>query len=453
MPADHPSPDPLAAAERALLEARAALERSARHGALRGDVSLVLTGRGTLDAMLQACCEAVVDRLGTAFARIWLLRPDAPVLELRASAGIFRDLDGPTRHIPVGKLMVGYIAESREAVMSNDAIHEPRLAPMKDCLEEHGLRAFAGYPMIVDGRLVGVLATFGYDPQTTDVLDALASVVGAIGQGVARKQTEEALDALAQRLESEVEARTAELSAANARLEAQARELTTLDRMKDEFISVVSHELRTPLNFIMGFASLIQDAGAGPVTEAQRAYLDRILAGSDRMLGLIDDLLDYAKIRAGKLMLCREAVSLADLLAEVAGNLGPVAAAKGLALEVAPTTLVVPADARRLGQVLQNLVGNAIKFSDAGRIRLVAEAVPGGVRLAVADEGRGIAPEDHPHLFTRFHQLDMGRTREAGGTGLGLAICKELVEAHGGTIGVESAAGAGATFWLTLPSG
>jgi signal transduction histidine kinase len=233
---------------------------------------------------------------------------------------------------------------------------------------------------------------------------------------------------------------------------AQIAHLQELDRYKDEFLSVISHELRTPLNFIMGFASLMQEELAGPIPPAYKRHLDRILEGADRMLDLVSDLLDVAKLRAGKFDLAPAETAYVALLDDVAETMRPLAASRQLAIEVeadVPETLFI--DGRRITQVLSNLVGNAVKFSEHGRIVVRARLDGDAILTEVTDPGLGIAPEQLARLFTPFEQLDMSSTRAAGGTGLGLTIVKALVEAHGGTVGVRSAPGAGSTFWFTLP--
>jgi signal transduction histidine kinase len=242
-------------------------------------------------------------------------------------------------------------------------------------------------------------------------------------------------------------------------LERQRREMEVLremDRLKDGFMSIVSHELRTPINTIRGFASLLEAGLAGPLTPDQEEHVAWILKGAERLLGLINDLLDLSAIQAGTFRLERRPVELCPLVDEVLSSLGPLAARKRLSLAIdCPDELpLVQADDRRLIQILDNLIGNGLKFVPEGgsiRVRLAREG--DFLRCEVADDGPGIAPADLPRLFRRFSQLDMSTTREQGGTGLGLSISKALVEAHGGSIGVESEVGRGAAFWFTLPLG
>ncbi|MBM3269446.1 MAG: PAS domain-containing protein [Candidatus Sericytochromatia bacterium] len=248
------------------------------------------------------------------------------------------------------------------------------------------------------------------------------------------------------RAQDELEKRTRELEEANAHLE-------ELDRLKDDFLSVVSHELRTPLNFIMGFASVLDARVAGPLGDRQAESVTRILEGAFRMLRLVDNLLGVGRMQAGTLDLLLGPVDIAQVVEELRPNLQPFAASKGISLEFAATgPLLVHGDAQRLFQVMANLVENAIKATDAGgSVKLEAMRDGGGIRVTCRDTGCGIAPEDQGKLFQRFRQLDLKASRQAGGVGLGLSIAKNLVEAHGGEIGVESEVGVGSMFWFTLP--
>ena len=257
----------------------------------------------------------------------------------------------------------------------------------------------------------------------------------------------EALKSRNEQVEAEVERRTAELRAANeALLEA--------DRYKDEFLSVISHELRTPLNFIMGFASILEDGVVGELDPKQSAVVGKILTGSERMLSLVNDLLDFARIQAGRVELNCQPTDYAALVEEVRGSLRPLAEKKRLHLEtIVAVSRPVRLDPDRMTQVLTNLVANAIKFtSEGGRVAITAGIEDDRLVTEVKDTGVGMAPEDVPKLFTPFKQLDMGMTRRSGGTGLGLSISRALVEAHGGVITAESEGlGKGAIFRVVLP--
>lgn len=247
------------------------------------------------------------------------------------------------------------------------------------------------------------------------------------------------------------------LASSRSRALAMATEMTAelrkADQAKDEFLSVISHELRTPLNFIMGFGSILQDEVPGELNPKQHEYLAKMLNGVDRMLILVNDLLDFAKIQAGELDLMPAPADFVPLAKEVHATMKPLADQKGISLAFdMPEHLELVVDGPRIVQVLTNLIGNAIKFTSAGGQIVLKSRFDGPDLLTeVIDTGIGIAPEDLPKLFTRFKQLDMSSTRQVGGTGLGLSISKAIVESHGGSIGVHSQKGKGSTFWFRLP--
>jgi PAS domain S-box-containing protein len=234
----------------------------------------------------------------------------------------------------------------------------------------------------------------------------------------------------------------------------QLERLMELDRLKDQFLSILSHELRTPINAIMGFGSILADGLAGEVTPRQHEFIEKMLTGADKLLAMVNDLLDMSRLQAGKFVLDPHPASFRRIVDEVVAGLWPLAKQKELALAChVPEGLPdVVLDEQRIAQVLINLIGNGIKFTQqGGAIDVRADVADGWLRCEVQDTGPGIAPEHHPDLFLPFHQVDSSYTRRAGGTGLGLSIVKALVEAHGGAVGVESQAGEGSTFWFTLP--
>ena len=228
-----------------------------------------------------------------------------------------------------------------------------------------------------------------------------------------------------------------------------------VERMKNEFVSLVSHELRTPLTSIRGALQLVLGrAQPAEVTPRTRELLSVSLNNSERLIRLINDILDISKIEQGPIPLRRLPLDPAELCRVAAQGVAAFAAGRGIALNLALPNELPPisADRDRALQVLTNLLSNAIKFSNTGQhVTVSAEAVAGAVCFAVRDEGRGIAPEHHTRIFERFQQIDSSSTREVGGTGLGLAICKALIEEHGGRIWLDSALGKGATFSFTLP--
>lgn len=238
-------------------------------------------------------------------------------------------------------------------------------------------------------------------------------------------------------------------------LENMRRQAEESNRLKSEFLANMSHELRTPLNSVIGFSELIHDGKAGPVTADQKEYLGDVLGSAHHLLRLINDILDLAKIEAGKIRFHPEPVALDALTKEVCGSLRTISDSKKIhvTVEIVPGLDAVEADSGRLKQVLYNYLSNALKFTPEGG-KVQVRMRPEGDRffhLAVQDNGVGIASEDQNRLFVAFQQLDSTASKKFQGTGLGLALTKKIVEAQGGHVGVGSAPGRGAVFYAVLP--
>ncbi|PHV07934.1 hybrid sensor histidine kinase/response regulator [Janthinobacterium sp. BJB412] len=271
---------------------------------------------------------------------------------------------------------------------------------------------------------------------------------------------------------SELQARERQVIELNMRLAHHAGELETINReialknlelaeasrMKSAFIANMSHELRTPLNAIIGFTGALLMKLPGPLTGEQDKQLNTIRGSARHLLSLINDILDVARIEAGKVTLLVEPVRCQELVAEVVDTLRPLAAQKGLALEVelAAQPISVDTDRRALTQILINLTNNAIKFTERGTVRLsLGQREEEGqlvTEFAVADSGAGIREEDQAKLFQAFSQLDSTSTRHVEGAGLGLYLCQNLANLIGGTLFFRSDFGHGSTFTLALKS-
>jgi signal transduction histidine kinase len=233
----------------------------------------------------------------------------------------------------------------------------------------------------------------------------------------------------------------------------KSHQLEEASQHKSQFLANMSHELRTPLNAILGYTELMADGAYGEPSEKMLGILKRLEANGKHLLGLINDVLDLSKIEAGQLALELSDYCIQDIAQTVRSTLEPLATDKKLAfkVELAPQLPPGHGDGRRLTQVLINLVGNAIKFTDAGEVAIKAEANDGSFHVSVRDTGPGISAADQTKLFQEFQQADNAITRKKGCTGLGLAISKRIVEMHGGRIWVESQLGQGSTFAFTLP--
>ncbi len=233
----------------------------------------------------------------------------------------------------------------------------------------------------------------------------------------------------------------------------KSEQLALASQHKSQFLANMSHELRTPLNAILGYAELLVDGIYGVLPDRPKGVLDRIQNNGKHLLALINDVLDLAKIEAGQLTFTLEDYSVPEVVKSVVTATEPLATSKGLKFTAVlqDDLPMAHGDARRVSQVLLNLVGNAIKFTDEGEVEIRAVAAKGQFVLTVRDTGPGIADADQDRIFGEFQQIDNSNTRKKGGTGLGLAISKRMVEMQGGTISVDSALGQGSTFRVVLP--
>jgi signal transduction histidine kinase len=247
------------------------------------------------------------------------------------------------------------------------------------------------------------------------------------------------------------------LAIQNARLfreiEEKGRQLELASKYKSQFLASMSHELRTPMNSVLGYTRMLLMNVYGELPEKVQDVHQRIDKGGRHLLGLINDVLDFSKIEAGQLTLAINPFSMMDVIQSVVASTQPLATEKNLSLKVmVPGDLPAAlGDERRIIQVLINLVGNAIKFTDAGAIQIEAAAVNGELVVSVSDTGLGISEADLESIFEEFRQAEGAIAQRKGGTGLGLAIAKRIVELHGGKIWVASEVGKGSTFSFTLP--
>lgn len=249
-----------------------------------------------------------------------------------------------------------------------------------------------------------------------------------------------------ERLEADLASALREAEEAKDRAEAA-------DRLKSAFLATMSHELRTPLNSIIGFTGILLQGLAGPLGEEQVKQLGMVRKSAEHLLSLINDILDISKIEAGQLEISPATFDVKESVEKVVSTIKPALEEKGLSfsVDISPRVATIECDRRRMEQVLLNLLGNAVKFTEEGGVELTCDVEGGRLRCDVRDTGPGIRREDMEKLFQPFRQLDMRTTRTKQGTGLGLSICKRLVELMGGEIWVESEYGKGSTFSFSLP--
>jgi signal transduction histidine kinase len=394
------------------------------HAAFRGDVSATLAQGRTMRDMLQQCCEAAVRHLGAAFARIWTHNRAESVLELQASAGLYTHIDGGHARVPVGKFKIGLIAAEKEAHLTNDVLHDERVGDRAWAARE-GMVSFAGYPLLVDGEVVGVFAMFGRAPLAQETLAVLGSAADAISQGIRRK-------------------------AAELALEDRARELQRSNNDLEQFAYVASHDLQEPLRMVSNYVQLIERRYKDKLDQSGLEFINFAVEGAQRMQRLINDLLSYSRV--GRRGAAFANVDLAQIWPRVLTGLEASIADAHATVTADEPLPTVWADETQLEQLLQNLVSNAVKFhgTEPPKIHLSVERRGREWHFSMRDNGIGIEPQYFERIFIIFQRLH-GRG-EYPGTGIGLAVCKKIVDRHAGRIWVESTTGAGATFHFTLPA-
>src|SRR5262245_61516374 len=340
------------------------------------------------------------------------------------------------------------IAPNRGSLTGRVAF-EGRSIQIEDVLADHeytfsmsglaaGYRTNLGVPLLRDEATIGVIILTRYVVQPFTEKQVELVTTFADQAVIAIENT---------RLFEEVQARTRELAKT-------VEDLEIASQHKNQFVANMSHELRTPLAAILGYAELIEEGFYEPQGPKSLDALTRIRSNGKHLLGLINTVLDIAKIESGQFTLNMTEYAIDSVVETVRSATESLAQNKNLALktEVAKSLPIGLGDEQRLTQVLLNLVGNAIKFTDAGEVRVTAKAVNGHFAVSVADTGPGIPEQEQMRIFDQFHQVDGSLTKAKGGTGLGLAIAKQIVEMHGGRIWVESTLGKGSTFQIEMPT-
>jgi signal transduction histidine kinase len=386
------------------------------------------------DRLLQTIVDLTKERFGVYHAHIYLANESRQTLVLAAGAGeVGRELVAQKHAIAVDaeKSLVARSARERQAVIVNDVRADPAFLP-NPLLPDTGSEM--AVPLIVGDKVLGVFdvqsdRVNGFSSEDASIYTTLAAQVAVALQN-ARLYVEQA---------------------------ATVTQLRELDRLKSSFLANMSHELRTPLNSILGFSDVMLEELDGPLTETMNNDLTLIQKNGQHLLHLINDVLDMAKIEAGRMNLAPEKFELHEVLNDVVSITSTLATEKNLAVLIEKESdqdVQIFADRTRLRQVMINLVNNSIKFTEKGKVIIRTRLQEGEKALiAVKDTGIGIPPDKLETIFQEFAQIDTSSTRKAGGTGLGLPISRRLVEMHGGRLWAESTGipGEGSTFFVELP--
>jgi signal transduction histidine kinase/HAMP domain-containing protein len=396
-----------------------------------GEVSQAVNSTLDLEQVLTTIVQRAVQLSRTDAGAIYVFDEARQEFKLRATYGMSDEMIVAItdRHIGTGDAHIGPAATERKPIQVADIQNEPP-SPVNEINLREGFRAVLIMPLLRPDSIVGALVVRRKSPgefpkATIDLLQTFGD------QSVVAIQNA--------RLFSEIEEK--------------GKQLAVASQHKSQFLANMSHELRTPLNAILGYTELILDGIYGEAPQKAQDVLKRVESNGRHLLGLINDVLDLSKIEAGQLTLTLTDYSMKDVLYNVFSAVEPLANDKklGFKVEAQPDMPKGYGDERRLTQVVLNLVGNAIKFSDTGAVIIKATSTNGSFTVAVQDNGPGISKADQGKIFEEFQQADNSATKKKGGTGLGLSISRRIVELHGGKLWVESELGKGSVFSFTLP--
>jgi signal transduction histidine kinase len=404
-----------------ILERRvAALERILK-------ISQILTSTLQLEPLLQTIIQAATELTGTQAGSIMLVDKNTGELRFEAASGSRRE-EVKRVTVPLEGSIAGWIVREGKPLMIPDVRQDPRFYTRVDETTDFETRSILGVPLQVKGEVIGVL-----------------EALNKTGDGIFTQADVQTLSTLAAHAAIAIE---------NARLLTQIQkayeELSELDQLKSEFVSIASHELQTPLTVILGYASFLKQEATGATSE----QLDIVLRSALRLRSLINDMINLRHIETGEAELELEQLSLNELVTTITAEFASLAEAKKqtIGIKLASQLPIVKADRQKLHLVLANLLSNAIKFTpEGGGIQVAVEAKGNEVWVSVRDTGIGIPPREQERIFDRFYQVEPSLTRRFEGIGLGLSIAKGMVELHGGRIWVESVEGMGSSFTFALP--
>jgi len=410
------------------------LRRQNEYLATATEVSRLITSTLDMDVLFSRATDLIRSRFGYYFVGLFTVDDNSYNAVLREGTGAAgEELQHRQYSIPVGsKSVIGSATGTGSTLVINNTALDPLYRP-NPLLSE--TRSQAGIPLKIGARVIGALDIHSdeintFHPEEIAVLETLADQISVAVENARSYDT----------------------------AQKAIEEMKQLDIIKSQFLANMSHELRTPLNSIIGFSRVILKGIDGPINEQQQQDLSAIYNSGQHLLGLINNILDLAKIEAGKMELTFEELNVADAISSVVSTSAGLVRDRPIKLiqDFESGLPAIRADPMRLRQVLLNLISNAAKFTEEGSITVSASlhtpstGMP-EMMISITDTGPGISLEDQKKLFQAFSQVDSSATRKTGGTGLGLSICKQLVEIHGGKINVHSTPGKGSTFYFTIP--
>lgn len=429
-------------------------------------LNTILTASLDLATLIQTFFQRVLSLLDIQVIALYLYDAQSKSLSLFSSRGL--ELEGIQTSFALGEGLPGRVAQDREPLLVSERM------PYEEQTGLSSIKTIAGavlpssmyhLPLTQGHDLLGVLAVGSLYPMSSQARNILQVIASNLAAAIRNAQTYEHIQKQANELADY--AHQQELS--NRALRQQKDELTVLNsaleeanRVRSQFLSTMSHELRTPLASIIGFGQMIlRSEKRSPLTEKQHSNINRILKNAEHLLGLINDVLDLAKIEAGRMDVNAVEVNLKELIASIVDEMRSIAIERRLALHVAVAEDVptIETDPRKVHQILLNLVSNALKFTEKGSVTISATLQTRGgnhnkaeqVAIEVRDTGIGISREKQEHIFDAFYQVDSSNSRNYGGTGLGLSIVRELTTLLGGRVEIQSEPGQGSTFTIVLP--